>query len=567
MPRKIVIIGAVALGPKAACRARRLDPEAEIIMVDRDTIISYGGCGIPYFVSGDIPDVDHLFSTIYHAVGDAEFFRKTKRVEVRTGTEAVSIDREERKLRLKHVETGEEYDLDYDTLILATGATPIKPEVPGLNLPGVEVISNLHHAVKIKDKISAGEVEQAVVVGGGAIGLEMAEALSALWGIETTLVEMTDQMLPHALCPELAALVKSHLELNDVRVMTGCQVERIEGGVDGVVKVVAGREELPAQLVIFGVGARPNAWLGKQAGLPTGPFGGLLVDGRMRTPDHNIYAGGDCVEIRNLITGGSMHLPLGSLASRQGRVIGSNVCGGNERFEGAVSTFCLKVFDLGVARAGLTEKQAREAGFNPVSVLVVQSDKAHFFPGHKPMYMKLIAERRTRQVLGVEAVGENGDAVKARVDAVAALLRHGPSVGDISTLEVGYAPPFASAMDIVNTAGNALSNVLDGFCSPMNPQDFLEELKAPQFMVLDVRAEKEAAPFMEKYKGVWLNIPQDELGERFSELPADKPLAVFCNTGVRSYECSVLLRKKGLDVVGNVQGGYALVRVLDPDVV
>lgn len=565
MPRRIVIIGAVALGPKVACRARRLDPEAEIIMIDRDTIISYGGCGIPYYVSGEIPDVDQLFSTIYHAVRDEEFFRETKRVEVRTGTEALSIDRNAKSVRLRELKTNKEYDLEYDRLVLATGATPITPPVPGVDLPGVEVISNLHHAVKIKDKISAGEVDQAVVVGGGAIGLEMAEALSALWGIETTLVEMMDQILPQTLCPELSAVVQKHLEENEVRVLTGCRVERIEGGENGVESVLAGCEKLPAQLVIFGVGAKPNAWLGERAGLPTGPAGGLLVDGRMRTADPNIYAGGDCVEIRNLITSGFMYLPLGSMANRQGRVIGTNVCGGNERFKGAVGTFCLKAFDLGVAKAGLTEKQARADGFDPASTLVVQSDKAHFYPGHKLMYMKLIAERKTRRVIGVEAVGENGDAVKARVDAVAALLKHAPTVDDISTLEVSYAPPYASAMDIVNTAGNALNNVLDGFCTPLDPQEFLAGLEEPPYRILDVRSEKEGAPFTEKYPGIWLNIPQDELGRRLSELPGDKPLAVFCNTGVRSYECSVLLKEKGFDVVGNVEGGYALARVLRPD--
>jgi NADPH-dependent 2,4-dienoyl-CoA reductase/sulfur reductase-like enzyme/rhodanese-related sulfurtransferase len=536
-------------------------------MVDRDTIISYGGCGIPYYVSGEIPDVDQLFSTIYHAVRDEEFFRSTKRVEVRTGVEAKGIDRRAKTVRLRKLETGEEYDLEYDTLVLATGATPITPPVPGVDLPGVEVISNLHHAVKVKDKISAGEIEQAIVVGGGAIGVEMAEALSALWGIETTLVEMMDQILPQSLCPELASVVRKHLEENEIRVLTGCRVERILGDEKGVTGAVAGCEDLPAQLVIFGVGARPNAWLGEQAGLPTGPAGGLLVDGRMRTADPNIYAGGDCVEIRNLITSGFMYLPLGSMANRQGRVVGTNVCGGSERFRGAVGTFCLKAYDLGVAKAGLTEKQAREMGYDPASVLVVQSDKAHFYPGHKLMYMKLIAEKKTRRVIGVEAVGENGDAVKARVDAVAALLRHGPTVDDISTLEVSYAPPYASAMDIVNTAGNALNNVMDGFCTPIDPQEFLAALENPSFRVLDVRSEKEGKPLTEKHPGVWLNVPQDELGERLSEIPDDRPLAVFCNTGVRSYECSVLLKEKGFDVLGNVEGGFALARVLDPDLV
>ncbi|MBU1002203.1 MAG: FAD-dependent oxidoreductase [Proteobacteria bacterium] len=567
MPRKIVIIGAVALGPKVACRARRLDPEAEITVVDRDSIISYGGCGIPYYVSGDIADAKELCSTVYHAVRDAEFFRLYKRVTVLTRTEAQSIDRKAKTVRIKDLESGQERDLEYDTLVFATGATPFVPPVAGHDLKGVFTVSNLHKATLLKDKITAGEIDSAVVVGGGAIGLEMAEALTALWGIKTTVVEMCEHVLPQAFGPGLARIVENHLRENDVQVMASTRLLEISGDGDGrVTGVKTDKGDIPCQLVIFGVGARPSTQLAREAGLAVGPFGGLLVDARMRTSDPHIYAGGDCCEVRNLITGGSTYLPLGSLANRQGRVIGTNVAGGNERFEGAVGTFCLKAFELGVAKAGLTLKQARDAGFDAEEGMVVMADRAHFFPGNELMFMSLIADRTTRRVLGIEAVGPQGDAVKARVDAVAVLLPHKPDLDDISNLEVGYAPPYASAMDIVNAAGNALKNILDGYSEPIDPVAFLEMLKDESNVFVDVRDEKVSRKMQAIYGERWICLPQDDLPTRWQELPRDRRLHVFCNTGLRSYESQLFLREKGFTDLKNIAGGFATARLLKPGI-
>lgn len=565
MPKKIVIIGAVALGPKVACRARRLDPEADITLIDRDSVISYGGCGIPYFVSGDIAEAKELCSTVYHAVRDEQFFRRTKRVNVCTRCEAVGIDRKAKTVAVKQLETGEEHELEYDTLVLATGSTPFVPPVPGYDLPGVLTVSNMHNAQKLKKSIAAGEINSAVVVGGGAIGIEMAEALTSLWGVETTLLEMCPHIMPQAFGPDLARIVENHMAENDVDVQSGTALKEILGDANGVTGVRTDKGEIKCDLVIFGVGARPNSQLAMDAGLAVGPFGGVVVDERMCTSDPSIFAGGDCTEVRNLITGGSSHLPLGSLANRQGRVIGTNVAGGNERFPGAVGTFCLKAFDLGVATAGLTLKQARDAGFDAVSNLVVMADRAHFFPGNDLMYMSLIADRKTRRVLGVEALGSQGDSVKARVDAVAAVLPYKPDLDDISNLEVGYAPPFASAMDIVNAAGNALKNVIDGYSDAIPTMDFLDMLEDEDNVFLDVRAEKVARKFQDVYgEDRWLSIPQDELPERYDELPKDKRLHVFCNTGLRSYESQLYLKEVGFSDLKNISGGYATARLLKP---
>ncbi|UIJ36784.1 FAD-dependent oxidoreductase [Desulfobaculum bizertense] len=565
MAKKIVIIGGVALGPKAACRARRLDPDAEITLIDKDTLISYGGCGIPYFVSGDIANPEDLYSTVFHAKRDPEFFDVYKRVKVMTGTEALDIDRKAKTVRLRDLNTGEESEISYDVLVLGTGASPFVPPVEGFDLPGVKCVANMHQAIDIKSQIASGEVGSAVVVGGGAIGLEMTEAMSALWGVETTLVEMCDQVLPQAMGPEFTRMIENHLEENEVKVMTSTRVLRILGDEDGVTGVLTDKGEIPCDMVIFGAGVRPNNALAKKAGLAIGQFGGIVVDARMCTSDRNIYAGGDCVEIRNQITGAPTYLPLGSLANREGRVIGTNIAGGNERFDGATGTFCLKAFDLSVATSGLTLEQAKAAGFDAVEGLSAQADRAHFYPGHDWLFIKLIADRTTRRVLGIEALGSAGDAVKARVDAVAALLPFHVDLDAISNLEVGYAPPFASAMDVVNAAANALKNIIDGLSNPVEPRDFLAEVLPDESrLILDVRSAKQAVPMQEIYGERWLNIPQDELPARYDELPRDKELYVLCNTGLRSYESQVLLRAKGFTNLKNIQGGFLVARKLDP---
>jgi len=438
--------------------------------------------------------------------------------------------------------------------------------LPGVDLPGVSLVANLHHAKVIKDMIAKGQVESAVVIGGGAIGLEMAEALTDLWGVETTLVEMMDQLLPPAFGPDMALLIKNHMTEKGVRVLLSERVTRILGDKQkGVQAVETSNGQIPCQLVILAVGVRPNSTLAQEAGLAVGRFGGIRVDEGLRTSDPDIYAGGDCVEILHKVSGETVHMPLGSLANRQGRVIGTNITGGWGRFGGTVGTFCLKVFDFGIARAGLTERQAAAAGFDPVHAVVVQSDRAHFYPSQELMYVKLIADRKTRRVLGIEAVGKAGDAVKGRVDAVAALLHHDVCLEEISNLEVAYAPPFASAMDIVNNAANALENILEGRQEPIDVAEFLEDFKEGKVRVLDVRSAVQSSPFMEKYGSQWLNIPQEELICRLDEVPRGEKLCLICGSGPRSYEAQLLLRSKGIKETKNIQGGVGMVKFSDPD--
>ena len=570
MAKRIIIVGAVALGPKVACRLRRLDPEADITVIDRDNLISYGGCGIPYYVGGDIADIEGLCSTTSHAIRDPHFFKTSKGIQVIPKVEALSINRKEKKLDIRHLDGDRQETLAYDTLVIATGATPFRPPIPGADLPRVFTISNLHSAQDIKGLLSKGQVKKAVVIGAGAIGIEMAEALTDLWGVDTTIIEMADQVLPAALGKHVSKIVENQLKENGVKVMLSERVLQINGsptsGVTSVETSVTTMEGvIDCDLVVMSAGVRPNTKFAAEAGLAVGSSGALLVDRCMRTTDPHIYAGGDCVELRNLVSGENMTMPLGSLANRQGRIIANNIHGRASQFKGTVGTFCIKVFEMGVATAGLTASQAKASGFDPIHAIVAQHDRAHFYPDSRMMFITLIADAKTRKILGIEAVGHQGDAIKARVDAIAPLFQTGLNVDDVCVLETGYAPPYASAMDIINNAGNVLDNILENRNIPLDVMDFIKNFQDSKTRVLDVRDTKEAAPFIEKYGDRWISIPQPELRKRLHELPKEGLLCLICGTGARSYESQIILTQNGFTNTKNIQGGYAMLAAVAPE--
>ena len=563
MRENIVVIGAVALGPKAACRCKRLNPEARVVLLDRGSRISYGGCGIPYYVSGDVSDADELQSTSFHMLRDAPFFRDIKGVEARPRTEALSIDRAKKTVLVRNLDSGAQETLPYDKLVLATGSTPRKLPIAGAQLPGVFTVADLDAAVAIRAQLTAGAVGRAVVVGAGFIGLEMAVALADMWGTETTVVEYAPSVLPTVLSPGLAAMIERHMREKDVDFRLGAQVTRIEG--EGkvervVVKTATGEEVIEADLVILSVGVTPNTELAKAAGLDCSPRGGLVVDERLRTSDPDIFAGGDCAEIPNLVTGQPFFLPLGSLANRQGRVIGDNLCGVPSRFPGAAGAWCVKLFEQNASGVGLTLDAAKRAGFDAVSVIVSQFDRAHFYPEKDFMFLELVAERQTGRVLGAQGVCSMGDALVGRIGAISALMPHKPLVGELSILELPYSPPFNSAMDIVNVLGNVGENVLAGRNKSIDPMEFaqlFDNRDDAGLFFLDCRELPNAEPFLKAYPGVWHNIPQGQLAGRLAEVPRDRKVVLVCNSGARSYEAFVTLAHAGFADVVNVAGGMA----------
>lgn len=558
MSEHIVIVGAVALGPKAACRFKRLRPDAKVTMIDRDRIVSYGGCGIPYFISGDVSDLKELRTTSFKLVRDESFFQNCKDVCLLTRTEALSIDRQNKRLLTRNLDTGAEAAIPYDKLVLATGATPRRLGIPGAGLPGVHAVANLHDATAIRDLISTGKAGRAVVIGSGFIGLEVAEALAEMWGLEVAVVEVMDHVLPRNVSPVLAGMVRRHLEEKGVELYFGEKVLAVEG--EGrAERVVTDKRVLEADLVVMAAGVTPNGSLAAEAGLAVSARGGVLVDESLRTTDPDIFAGGDCVEIRNVVTGGTIYLPLGSMANRQGRVIGTNLAGGKAVFPGAVGSFAVKLFERNVAGAGLTPEQARQAGFDALSALVVQFDRAHFFPGKELMTLELTVDKSTRKVLGVQGFGPSGDALVGRVGAVAALMQKGCVPEDLAVLEYPYSPPFSSAMDIVNTLGTVAENMLAGMNQGITPEEF-EALftgdEGSRFF-LDCREPDNARPFLERHPGKWHNIPQGQLRGRLDEIPRDRQVVLVCNTGIRSYEAQITLGQAGFKDVLNVHGGMA----------
>ena len=558
----VVIIGAVALGPKAACRLKRLEPGANVILVDRDQLISYGGCGIPYYVSGDIAEASQLQSTSFHMVRDASFFRNAKDVHVLTRTEALGIDRQRKSVLVRNLDSGEERELPYDKLVLGTGARAHRLPVPGADLEGVFTVSGLNEAISIKNRLTTGEMEKAVVIGAGAIGLEMAEAFSDLWGVETAVVEIQNQILPGVADPNVARMAQKHMEENDVSFYLGETVQAIERRDSGLA-VLTDAHSLEADAVIMAVGVRPNSDLARDAGLDLTPRGGILVNSRMETSDPDIYAGGDCIEVKHLLTGKTFHLPSGSLANRQGRVIGTNIAGGNATFEGVVGSFIIKLFDISFGSVGLNEQQSKAEGFDPISAFVVQGDRAHFYPEMELMYLQLIADRKTRRVLGLQGIGAKNDALAARINAVAGILKYQPTIEDIGNLEVAYAPPFSAAMDILNAVANTADNILAEKNRIVNVDEFDNLFQCRHngdFILLDVRGRQNAQPYVERYPACWINIPQDELRDRMEEVPRDKELILLCNSGVRSYEAQVTLEDAGIGNTRNLQGGVGALK-------
>lgn len=568
MPEQVVIIGAVALGPKAACRFKRLSPDSKVIMLDRGSRISYGGCGIPYYVSGEVSEVSALQSTAFHMVRSPEFFHDVKDVEARPQTEVLSIDRQARTVTTRHIPTGREEPLAYDKLVMATGSTPRRLSIPGLDLPGVHAVNSLEAAESIKAAVAGGAVGSVAIIGSGFIGLEMAVAFADMWGLDVTVIELFDQILPGVTGPALSGMARKHMEEKGVSFRLAEQVSRIEG--DGKAeRVITDKGAIEADLVIVSVGVVPNDELAKAAGLEVSPRGGIVVDEYLRTSDPDIYAGGDCVVVKNLITGQPMFLPLGSMANRQGRVIGDNLAGGQSKFPGVVGSWCVKLFDLGVAGTGLTLAAAKKSGFDAVSTHITAVDRAHFYPEHGLMSLELVAERGTGRVLGLQGLGVNGDAVVGKVNTVAAMLPSIPTVADVSNVEVAYSPPFAAAMDILNTVANVADNILAGKNKGMDVTAFGKLWSQDDLgdaYIIDCREEAQGGPLTAKHPSRWHNIPQGQLRGRLNEVPRDKRIVLMCNTGARSYEALITLAHMGFEQVVSVEGGMAAVAAAGIDV-
>ena len=534
----------MAGGASCAARARRLSEEAEIIIFERGPYVSFANCGLPYYVGDVISKESDLI------IATPPYFRERFNIEVRVHNEVTAIDRQKNEVQVRNTETGETYREGYDALVLSPGAAPIRPPLPGIDLPGIFSLRTIPDSHRIMEWITEQGARRAFIVGGGFIGLEMAENLVRR-GIAVSIVEMLPQVMP-PLDPEMAVLVQDHLVANGVSLHLGDAVAGFETGVDGHGIIVATQsgEKHSCDMVILAIGVRPEIKLAKEAGLEIGERGGIRVDDQMCTSDRRIWAVGDAVEVRDVVSGEWTLLALAGPANRQGRIAADVIMGRDSRFRGVQATAVCKVFDVVVASTGVSEKVLRRSGANgqPAKYEKVYLQPNHhvgYYPGAKPIMMKLIFSTEGGRVLGAQTVGEEG--VEKRIDVISMAIQKGATVFDLEEAELCYAPQFGGAKDPVNIAGMVAANVMRGDAPVVHWNDMNQGWGT----VLDARTPREFAAG--HFEGA-INIPLDELRERLGELPRDGEIFVYCRQGQRSYYAVRMLRLNGFDA-RNITGG------------
>ncbi len=541
--KKVVIIGGVAAGASAAARLRRLKEDYEIIMLDKGSYVSFANCGLPYYVGNVIKDRESL------ELMTPQRFLERFNIDVRIHSEATSIDREKKLVKVKDINTDEHYNLEYDYLLLAPGSTPLIPPFSGLEDVPSYSIWTIPDAVKIRDFVDNNKVKNAVVVGGGFIGLEMAENLVDK-GVRVKIVEMLDQVMP-PIDKEMAQFIHQELILNGV-----CLV--LEDPVDSFgrtntdkpyVKTKSGRI-IETDLIILAIGIKPQTNLAKEAGLKLGNRGHIIVDESMQTSDPNVYAAGDAVLVKHLQTKESVAIALAGPANKQGRIAADNIAGKNSKYNGILGASVVKVFDMTVASVGLTEKQLKGAEIIYEKIYVHPNNHASYYPGAVPLAFKLIFETPTGKVLGAQVVGGPGS--DKRIDVISTIIKMGGTVFDLEELELTYAPPYGSAKDPVNMAGFVASNFLRGDM-PIQQWHNIKDFKTKGGVLLDVRSVEE---FQARNIQGSINIPIEELRDRMNEVPKGKPILTYCEVGYRSYLATRVLLQNGFDEVYDLTGGF-----------
>jgi NADPH-dependent 2,4-dienoyl-CoA reductase/sulfur reductase-like enzyme/rhodanese-related sulfurtransferase len=545
---KVVVVGGVAGGMSAAARLRRLDESAVIVVLERDKYVSFANCGLPYHIGGDITQREDLLlqtpTSLHESLG----------LDVRTSHEVLSIDTAARTVTVHDRAMGTEYVEPYDTLVLATGASPLRPPLPGIDHPRIRTLRNIPDMDAIID-ILDGDVSSAVVIGGGYIGLEMVEALSHR-GVDVTLVEAVDQVMT-VLDPEMATHLQEHLLLNGVRVMLSSKAVGFSDA-DGKVVVELESESITTDLVIMAVGVRPESSLAKAAGLNLSDRGAVIVDSHMRTSDPDIFAVGDSVQVIDTVTGEAVVVPLAGPANRQGRIAADNICGRASSYSSTQGTGIVKLFDLTAGMTGATERTLRRLGRPYLKVHVHPSGHASYYPGTHAMHLKVLFDPEDGRLLGAQAVGVDG--VDKRIDVLAVALRAGMTIEDLEHLELAYAPPYGSAKDPVNMAGFVGANLLRGDVALWYAEecDNLPEGR----VLLDVRSDAE---HQEWHIPGSILIPHKELRARLDEIPPGAQVFVYCRSGFRSYLAQRILVQSGWPDAKTLAGGELTYRAVHPD--
>lgn len=539
---KVIIVGGVAGGATAAARLRRLDESAEIMIIERSGYISYANCGLPYYIGGVITRKEDL------TLQTPESFWKRFRIQARVHQEVIQIRREEKKVQIRDLKTGETYEEGYDKLLLSPGASAVKPAVSGVEQEGVFTLRTVEDTWRIREWIEEKKPKRAAVIGGGFIGLEMLENLLGL-GIRTTLLQKSDQVMP-PLDYDMACGVHAYLRGRGVDLRFRQRVTGIEKTEQGLTVQIEGEEALETDMVLLAIGVSPENWLAKEAGLDLGLRGAIVVDEHMRTSDPDIYAVGDGVTVRHFVSGQPAWIALAGPANKEGRIAADHICGRGSSYRGSQGSSILKLFDMSIASTGLNEKGAKEAGIPYDYVITFSPSHAAYYPGSSNMTLKVIFHKESGQVLGAQIIGFEG--VDKRIDVLAAAIRARMTGEELAELELAYAPPFSSAKDPVNMAGYVIENVRGGLVKQYTWKEALSLPRDGSVTLLDVRTDKEYAA---GHIPGTVHIPLDGLRERLSELDRGKRVYVNCQSGLRSYLACRILAQKGFDCY-NLIGGY-----------
>ncbi|MDD2309279.1 MAG: FAD-dependent oxidoreductase [Desulfuromonadaceae bacterium] len=540
---KYLIIGGVAAGMSAAARLRRLDETTEIIVLERGEYVSYANCGLPYYIGNEITDRDELL------LQTPQSFKRRFNADVRIHNEAVAVHPERKTVTVNNLRTGEQYEESYDSLLLTPGGSPVKPAIPGSRHPAIKTLWTIPDTDAIKAIVDNGSVRKALVVGGGFIGLEMAENIR-LRGIEVTVVEMAPQVM-NAIDPEMAAIVHGELRKNGIELFLNETVtvfEPLPGG--GVLARLGSGARLEAELVLLSIGVAPNTGFLADSGIELGARGHIIVDQHLRTNQPDIYAAGDAIEVINPFSGKRGAVPLAGPANKQGRIAADTIHGIMTRcYTGTMGTSIAKVFDLAVGITGATEKFCRAESIPYRSVINHSGHHAEYYPGATMLSFKLTFCPETRRVLGAQVVGYEG--VDKRIDVIATAIKGGMTVDDLTEIEHAYAPPYSSAKDPVNMIGFIAQNILDGLVQSIS-YDAVAPAVAEGAYLLDVRSLGE---FLAGTIAGAVNIPVDMLRRKLSKLPKDRPILIFCKVGVRGYIASRILTAHGFTNCFNLSGG------------
>jgi NADPH-dependent 2,4-dienoyl-CoA reductase/sulfur reductase-like enzyme/rhodanese-related sulfurtransferase len=538
---KLLIVGGVAGGASAAARSRRLSEDAHIVLFERGPDVSFANCGLPYYVGGEIAERKKLLVTT------PEQLRTRFKLDVRTRSSVEAIDRTAKKVRVRDLASGREYEETYDKLILATGAAPVRPSIPGMDLPGVFTLRNLQDTDRIKERVDRG-VKQAILLGGGFISLELAENFVRR-GISTTVVEKNEQILT-PFDKEMTTPIVQELAVKGVTLLLGQSAEALDQTAEGLVVCLNSGQRLHAQLVIVGVGVRPENKLAVDAGLEVGPRGGIRVNEHLQTSDPNIYAVGDAIEVKDVVSGDPTQVPLAGPANRQGRIAADNVFGRSMTYRGTQGTAIVGFFDRTAAMTGASEKALRRANRPLRKVYVHPTHHAGYYPGAEAMTLKVLFDPQSGKLLGAQAVGGTG--VDKRIDVLAVAIQAGMTVFDLEEMELAYSPQYGSAKDPINMAGFVAGGLLRGDHPQVDVEAVLAAPAGERPFLVDVRTTQE---FQSGHIPGAVNIPVDDLRNRLGELPRDRQIAAYCQVGQRGYLATRILLQAGFKAV-NIGGGF-----------